>query len=75
MFKVIHDFKDLQDNDFVYKVGDVYPREGSEQSEERIAELSGDQNKIGSPLIEKVKQPKKKAEKKAEKKADEPKED
>lgn len=75
MYKVIYKFVDLQDNDHVYEIGDVYPREGSEVTDERIAELSGDQNKIGSPLIEKVKQPKKKAEKKVEKKADEPKED
>lgn len=50
-YRVIERFKDLQDNDRVYEVGDVY--QGS-KSKKRIAELSGDENKIGKPLIEKV---------------------
>lgn len=63
MYKVVHEFIDLQDEDFLYNVGDVYPRKGSEPTEERIAELSGDKNKIGKAVIEKVKKktaPKKK---------------
>lgn len=55
MYRVVHEFIDLQDEDFLYNVGDVYPRKGSEPTEERIAELSGDKNKIGEVLIEKVK--------------------
>lgn len=54
MYKVIYKFADLQDSKFVYNVGDAYPREGSNPSEERIAELAGDSNRIGRPLIEAV---------------------
>lgn len=52
MCKVIKKFTDLQDGNHVYNVGDVYPREGYTPSEERIAELAGDKNKQGTPLIE-----------------------
>lgn len=65
MYKVINYFTDLQDNDFAYNVGDVYPRKGLNVSPERITELSGSNNKQGKPLIEEVKEPpKKKAAKK-----------
>ena len=50
-YRVIERFKDLQDNDRVYEVGDVYQ---GPKSKKRIAELSGEENKIGRPLIEKV---------------------
>lgn len=58
-FKVIHDFTDLQDSSFVYLVGDNYPRKGAKPSEERISELLGESNKIGTPLIEKIPEEKK----------------
>ena len=54
MYKVIHQFLDLQDGNFHYKVGDAYPRNGKRASAKRIAELSGSENKIHKPLIEKV---------------------
>lgn len=54
MYKVIKFFNDLQDSCHPYNVGDVYPREGAETTDERIAELSGSNNKQGKPLIEKV---------------------
>lgn len=47
-------WKDLQDNDFVYKEGDIYPREGLKVSKKRIQELSGNKNKLKEPLIKKV---------------------
>lgn len=50
-YRVIERFKDLQDNDRVYEVGDAYQ---GPKSKKRIAELSGEENKIGKPLIEKV---------------------
>lgn len=50
-YRVIERFKDLQDNDRIYEVGEIY--QGS-KSKKRIAELSGDENKIGKALIEKV---------------------
>lgn len=46
-------FKDLEDNNFIYKKGDIYPREGLEPSKERIKELSTKKNKIGEILIKK----------------------
>lgn len=51
--EVIHRFKDLQDNNHIYKVGDIYPREGLEPTKKRIKELSTDKNKIGKVLIRK----------------------
>ena len=47
-------WKDLEDNNHIYKKGDVYPREGLEVSKKRINELSGTKNKIGEVLIAKV---------------------
>lgn len=58
MYKVIKFFADLQDENHVYNVGDIYPREGLEVSEERLAELAGSENKQGQPLIELVEAPK-----------------
>ena len=54
MYKVIHQFLDLQDEKHHYKVGDTYPREGKKAVAARVKELSGTGNKIGKPLIEKV---------------------
>lgn len=45
---------DLQDNNYPYKQGDIYPRAGLEVSDERIKELSGIHNKLGEVLIQKV---------------------
>ncbi len=62
MYKVIKRFHDLQDAAktkdgtayFEYNVGDTFPRKGREVSEERIAELAGDGNRQGVPLIKMV---------------------
>ena len=50
--KVLKDFSDLQDKNFIYKAGDEYPRPGYTPSEKRIAELASSKNKIGVPVIE-----------------------
>lgn len=68
MYRVIKFFCDLQDNNHAYKVGDVFPRAGVSVKSERLKELSGNKNKQGCPLIELVKEDKKKAD---ETKADE----
>ena len=53
-YKVIHPFFDLQDEKrHTYKVGDPFPYKG-EVSEERVAELTGNKNKLGKPVIELV---------------------
>lgn len=54
MYEVIRDFTDLQDNEYPYSVGDVFPRDGLEVSEERIKELSSSKNLQKRPLIKKV---------------------
>ena len=49
---VIHSFKDLQDNEHIYQVGDFYPRKDiKDVSDERIEELLSANNKIGKSLI------------------------
>ena len=60
-YKVIKLFTDLHDNDYLYNVGDTFPRKGISVTEERIAELSGSVNKQHTPLIEKVEPKRKKA--------------
>lgn len=52
MYRVVKFFTDLQDGDHPYHVGDSFPREGVEVTEERIRELSGRYNRQGVPLIE-----------------------
>jgi hypothetical protein len=52
MYKVIKFFTDLQDNEHAYHVGDTFPRDGMDVSLDRLAELSGKDNKQGVPLIE-----------------------
>ena len=60
-YKVIKLFTDLHDNDYLYKVGDTFPRKGISVTEERISELAGSDNKQHAPLIEKVEPKRKKA--------------
>lgn len=55
MFIVINAFLDLQDAEYLYDVGDAYPRDGLEPSEERIKELLGSDNLQGQPMIKAVK--------------------
>ena len=71
MYKVIKYFTDMQDNDFVYQVGDEYPRKGMSVLPSRIKELASDKNLQKTPLIEeipeKVEEPKKEKKKSVEK--------
>ena len=53
MLKVIYPFADLQDNNYVYNVGDVFPRQGAQSmSPDRLHELLTDENRLHKPLIE-----------------------
>ena len=52
-YKVIKPFRDLQDENHVYKVNHKYPRKGKARKE-RVEELLGSDNKIGEPLIVEV---------------------
>lgn len=58
MYKVIKFFTDLQDNNYPYEVGSTYPRKGLSVTEERIAELSGSNNRQKTALIKEVGEPK-----------------
>lgn len=53
-YEVIKFFTDLQDDSHPYNVGDIFPRQGKEVTEDRIAELSGSNNRQHTPLIKKV---------------------
>ena len=66
MYKVIKSFTDLQDNNYAYYVGDTFPHNGVEVGAERIAELSGDKNRLGVPLIEEITEKPKRTRKKKE---------
>lgn len=56
-YRVIEFFTDLQDFDYPYNAGDMFPRIGKVVSEERLRELSGSQNRQRRPLIEPVLDP------------------
>lgn len=54
MYRVLRFFRDLQDNNHAYHVGDTFPHDGMAVSEKRLLELSTDANRRHMPLIEKV---------------------
>ena len=56
MYKVIVDFTDLQDNNYKYFAGDVFPRKGITVSDKRINELLTDKNRRHKPMIEEIKE-------------------
>lgn len=53
-YRVIRHFADLQDNRYSYQAGDEFPRSGFTVSEDRIAELTGRNNRLGKALIKPV---------------------
>ena len=54
MYRVVHKFYDLKDNNHAYSVGDAFPHNGVKVDAERIAELASDKNRLGVPLIEEI---------------------
>ena len=64
MYKVIKPFTDLQDSNYKYEIGDIYPRKGLNVLQSGINELASNKNLQKTPLIEeipeKVDEPKKK---------------
>jgi hypothetical protein len=52
MYRVIKFFRDLQDNNHAYHVGDEFPHDGMEVSDYRLLELSTEANRRHEPLIE-----------------------
>lgn len=65
MYKVIKYFTDLQDNNFEYKVGDVYPHKGYEVLPSRVRELASERNLQGVPLIKEIEEERTKKDKKS----------
>ena len=59
MYRVVAYFTDLQDGNRPYNVGDTFPRDGLEVSEERLAHLASNKTRRGFPVIEKVTERKK----------------
>ncbi|UXR74946.1 MULTISPECIES: hypothetical protein [unclassified Staphylococcus] len=54
-YEVLKTFKDLQDNDKLYKKGNTFPRPANKKvDEERILELSSSDNRQRKPLIKKI---------------------
>lgn len=51
MYEVIHFFTDLQDNEYPYHVGDLFPHDGLVVDSKRLKELSGSNNLQKKPLI------------------------
>ena len=65
MYRVIKAFADLKAS-HVYHVVDTFPHNGVDIDAERIAELEGDKNRIGVPLIEAIEEKQKRTRKKKE---------
>lgn len=55
-YKVIRDFADLQDDGYIYRVGDVFPHGDDVVDNARLLELSTTANKLGMILIKAVKE-------------------
>jgi len=55
-YVVVKSFKDLQDGQRIYRVGDEYPRKGYKPTKKRVEELSTNRNLRGEPLIAEVKE-------------------
>lgn len=57
MYKVVKAFRDLKDNERLYRVGDKYPVSGMKVSKARLEELASGKNPLGEVFIEKVSEP------------------
>ena len=55
MYKVLKRFADLEDNKYLYEVGDEFPHHGVKVSAERLNALMGSGNLMHEPLIEEIK--------------------
>ena len=64
MYRAIHNFYDLKDNNHAYSVGDTFPRNGVAVDAERLSELASEKNRVGVPLIEEIAEKPKRARKK-----------
>ena len=65
MYKALTDFTDLQDKNYKYRAGDIFPRKGMKVSKERFEELLSDQNRRHKPVIEEIEEVKEEPKKSA----------
>lgn len=54
-YRAVVSFRDMQDGNYRYVPGDVFPRSGKKVTKKRIAELLSSENKMKKPVIEEVK--------------------
>lgn len=54
MYRALVLFRDTQDDGYVYKPGDMFPREGFTPSKERIESMLSSNNRQGKPVIEEI---------------------
>lgn len=66
-YKVIKHFTDIQDNNYAYNEGDIYPREGMSVLPSRIRELATNENRQGVALIVEIEEEKPKRKNKTDK--------
>lgn len=52
-YKVIQNFRDLEDENHVYSVNDKFPRKGRTKKA-RVEELLSSDNALGKPVIEEI---------------------
>jgi hypothetical protein len=53
-YQVVRDFLDKTDNNYLYKVGDIYPREGVKVTKTRTKELLTTNNVTGDIYIKEI---------------------
>lgn len=66
-YKVIKHFTDMQDNNYAYNEGDMFPREGMSVLPSRIRELATNENRQGVALIVEIEEEKPKRKNKTDK--------
>lgn len=59
-YQVVRNFLDKTDNNYFYRVGDVYPREGVKVTKTRTKELLTKNNVTGEIYIKELPEPKEK---------------
>jgi len=59
-YQVVRDFLDKTDNNYFYRVGDVYPRDGAKVTKTRTKELLTKNKVTGDIYIKELPEPKEK---------------
>ncbi len=53
-YEVLTDFVDLQDGNYVYRAGEIYPRAGTTPDKARIQQLAGKKNALETEVIREI---------------------